>query len=111
MCHHRVCRSCYKIFWPLEIELDCKKHLTLSWLQIASFLQAQGLNYLDAEELLQQYGPQWGVFRQPRQLQVDCEQFAAWVERSKSEIVAVIGKGGLGKSPAQIDQYLTSRGL
>jgi hypothetical protein len=109
-CKQRVCRHCYKIFYPAPVELDCDDNITLSWVCVASFLQKQGLNYLDAEALLLEHSPNWGVFPQPNGLQVDCEQFATWVKGNKTEIRQFIGRGEQGRSRAEINEYLSKRG-
>jgi hypothetical protein len=92
-CTQRVCRHCFKIFYPASATLDCKNSkLTLSWYEVASLLQEQGLSFPDALGLLEEEGSAWGVRPQTGGFYVVCEMFKAWFESSSKKIIEAVGK-------------------
>jgi hypothetical protein len=111
-CHQRVCRSCKRLFYPSDISLDCNKNLFLDWFMIASYLDGQKLNYLDAEVFVRDNFKRWKIFSSSSgDYLIDCNSFATWINNNKGKLASYIGSGSKNRSETEIIEYLDSNGL
>ena len=106
-CSHRVCRHCYKIFYPNDVPADCGKIKALDWYQTVSVLQRQGLTFLDAEFLVIEHAGDWGYIEGSRDFFVRCHDFMTWLDTHINEVVLARGYG----AKRFIDQEAIERDL
>lgn len=92
-CSHRVCRHCYKIFYPNDKPVDCSQIKALDWYQTVSILQQQGLTFLDAEFLANKHARDWGFIEGSRDFFVRCRDFIIWLDEHIEEVVLARGYG------------------
>lgn len=113
-CSQRVCRSCYKLFYPSTELLDEHQTPIASWYRAASYLQSLGLTYLDAECLAVSYGREWGI-RRGEDITVRTKAFHDWIIANLEIVECFVGKGveefSGQKFPAKtVDVYLKKWG-
>lgn len=84
-CDHRVCRSCLRIFYPAEPP-DCKTKFHLDWYGVASFLDLQKLNYIEAMNFVMK---DWELPISKSGL-VDCESFVPWMRKNRGRLSAYV---------------------
>jgi hypothetical protein len=110
-CSQSVCRQCKRLFYPEDRAVDCSKIYFLDWYDIACFLDAQGLSYLDAELLVEKHIQDWDIYKNNGNIQVDCESFLKWVKTNKPAIIYFKNKGSEKLGYRNIDDYLREKGL
>jgi hypothetical protein len=93
-CDQIVCRNCKRIFYPVEISLDCQKKY-LSGAEVASILQGRGLSYLDVEILVQKHFSDWERSNTSKIVLVDCKSFRSWLNDNEDKIIENFIDSGL----------------
>lgn len=115
-CSQRICRECFAMFVPDNNmkTLDTSPEW-LTWYQVASYLQFQGLSFLDSLELTDDYGDKWnikeGIGGSHR---IFRSSFMGWLDREgKKQLVQYAGRGKdrLGKTRREINSKLQELGL
>lgn len=92
-CSHRVCRHCYRIFYPYDKPVDCSQENLLNWYQIVSILHRNELTFLDAELLTIKHAQDWGFIKGRRTFLVQCEFFIAWIKDHIEEVGMAVESG------------------
>jgi hypothetical protein len=116
-CNQSVCRSCYKLFYPSEEQIDCGRTPYLSWGEVASLLHYWKLSYLDAEVLVEHEIGEWKTYPDSDQnVFLDCETFIRWLSANKSVVISYRKRGevrrtGARRSRSEIEEYLDDRKL
>jgi hypothetical protein len=111
-CKQRVCRVCKRLFFPEDVELNCSKYHYLEWRTIASFLDQQGLSYLDAEVLVRECLSEWQLFPdETNGVRVGCRSFSEWVDHNEDRIAAYKGKGMQDRTDQEALEYLNKSKL
>lgn len=116
-CEHRVCRSCLRVFFPVEVSRDCDTRVYLDWPLVLSFLQLNGLNYFQAEEFVIRHFDEWeinggvGPKITDRGLVVPCKAFWNWIDRHPSALLDYDDKQLPGLGSQEAAERLDKAGL
>jgi hypothetical protein len=115
-CSQRVCRHCFRLFWPEDIAVDPSKIVALDWLSVASFLHMQGLSYLDSEKLVRENFYQWKLLPQKddgnnESVKIACNNFQSWVFSNNAKLLSYKSSGLQDKSKEDAIKYLDQRDL
>lgn len=105
-CNQRVCRSCYRVFYPEKIVLDCNTSSYLEWDTICQFFDQMGLSYLDAEMLVVDHFQYWEIKKplHENSILVKCSSFTGWVKSNGDIIVDYRKKAEIhGEYTRQLD--------
>lgn len=107
-CSQRVCRRCLRIFYPEEGSLDSK--LLVNWLELASYLQKQGLNYYESQALVKDHFKNWQLVGKTHQC-FEGPSLKTWLEKNVSSVADYIGHAEQGVGTAEKHKMLDDLGL
>lgn len=86
-CDQKVCRDCYNLFFPLDIQHNCDDNPVLSFIEVASYLRKWKLSYFDAKKLVEEHWKEWEwLANAENENQIDCGSFFDWIDKSKSVV-------------------------
>lgn len=114
-CNQRVCRGCYKIFYPEKVTINCNdsQSYLLDWKTIALYLDQHKLSYLDAEILVYENISDWKIKHSANDdtIYIYCDSFIDWVNYNKDKLFDYIGKGKEKYTCREASTYLDESGL